>query len=129
MTDYPCIKDFLNEGPKNECYNFFDWFCKDSSLKSKCDKLTGYVRSIQNSKKIDVEKMYVFYKNNCPMNGSLYDDFRICDMVTGDVIYTVTPKCGHKSSNGQGSVWGRDNGFADPIMEGSWSDIKKWFND
>ena len=50
------------------------------------------------------------------MSGPLYDDFRICDVETGDVIWTVTPKCGH---SGKAEVWGRQNDFKGPIAVGT----------
>jgi hypothetical protein len=79
------------------------------------------------SKKIDIEKQYVWFKNNCPMYGTLYDDFRIADLETGDVIYTIVPKSGHTSEKGKGCVYGRENNFKGPLFEGSWKEIKQWF--
>jgi len=79
------------------CYNFYDWFCKDYALKAKADKLFKQVKRWVKFRNTDTEKVYVFFKNNCPMSGPLYDDFRICDIETGDVIWTVTPK--HRYDN------------------------------
>lgn len=106
---------------------WWDWFCKDNSLAGKTKKLAPKVKQIAKSPKINKEKMYVFFKNNCPMVGSLYDDFRICDMETGKVIYTITPKSGHKVLNGQSEVWGRENGFEKPLVVGTWEDVKQFF--
>ena len=60
------------------------------------------------------------FKNNCPCNGSLYDDFRICDVKTGEVIYTIVPSDGFKKTKGKAIVWGRENDFEEPchILEG-----------
>ena len=44
---------------------------------------------------VDQEKTYVFFKNDCPMVGPLYDAFSICDIESGNVLYWVTPKSGH----------------------------------
>jgi hypothetical protein len=49
------------------------------------------------------------------MVGSLYDDFRICDIETGDVIWTVVPKCSH---SGLAEVWGKQNGFKGAVITG-----------
>lgn len=106
---------------------WYDWFCSDSSLQKKTVKLTKKLMTILKSDKIDQDKMYVFFKNNCPMNGSLYDDFRICDMETGEVVFTVIPASGHASEKGVASVWGRENGFDGPIVEGKWKDVKEYF--
>ena len=75
-------------------------------------------------KKFNPETTYVFFKNNCPCCGSLYDDFRICDIETGDVIWTVIPSSGF---DGKAKLWGRENDFEMPIIDGSWKDIVEYF--
>ena len=105
-----------SDGQPSECYNFYDWFCKDKSLKNKSEKLFKMVQRWVKNRNTDTDKVYVFFKNNCPINGPLYDDFRICDIETGDVLFTVTPKCGH---SGKAEVWGRQNGFEEPIATGN----------
>ena len=97
------------------CYNFYDWFCKDTALKAKADKLFKQVKRWVKFRNTDTEKVYVFFKNNCPAFGPLYDDFRICDIETSDVIWTITPKCGH---SGKAEVWGSQNDFNGPITVG-----------
>jgi hypothetical protein len=103
---------------------WYDWFCNDKYLASKTQKLGKMVVKICRSEKINVFKQYVFFKNNCPMSGPLYDDFRICDMKTGDVIWTVTPKSGH---TGKAELYGKENDFADPIVTGTMKDIYNYF--
>ena len=102
-----------SEGSENDCFNFYDWFCKDSSLERKANALFPKVKKfVAANPQIDILETYVFFKNNCPMNGPLYDDFRICDITTGNVLYTVTPKCSHSSL---AEIWGRENDFKQPI--------------
>ena len=113
-------KSFLNDG----FFYFFDWFCKETSLKSKATSLMPKVMKFVKFKRIDLDTHYVWFKNNCPMNGSLYDDFRICDLETGDVIYTVIPKCGHRSNHGKAELWGKENNFERPIRNAvNWNDL------
>jgi hypothetical protein len=104
-----------SKGSESWCYNFYDWFCKEKALKAKSEKLFKMVKRWVKKRNTDTDKVYVFFKNNCPMNGPLYDDFRICDLETGDVIWNVTPKSGH---SGLAEVWGRENDFKSPIVTG-----------
>jgi hypothetical protein len=96
-----------SQGQNDKCYNFYDWFCKDSSLCNKSWKLMKQVKTfLKHNQQIDLLEHYVFFKNNCPMNGPLYDDFRICNIETGNVVFTVIPKCGH---SGKAEIWGKND--------------------
>jgi hypothetical protein len=106
---------------------WYGWFCRDTSLVGKTRALGRKLKQLAGSAKINADTMYVFFKNNCPMNGNLYDEFRICDMETGNVIYTVTPSCGHTSNKGKAEVWGRENCFKEPLVSGTWKDVKTFF--
>jgi hypothetical protein len=101
-----------SDGSQSECFNFYDWFCKDSSLQRKAWTLMKQTKRFVKEYDINLLDHYVFFKNNCPMRGPLYDDFRICNRETGDVIFTVIPKCGH---SGLAEIWGRENDFKGPI--------------
>lgn len=72
---------------------WYDWFCKESSLRNKTYKMGNIIKDIKDGGKVDLENNYVFFKNNCPFTGPLYDDFRICDMKTGEVIFTIQIDC------------------------------------
>ena len=106
---------------------WYDWFCDDRSLKRRLDKLFPKVKQLARSSKINMDTMYVFFKNNCPGYGSLYDDFRLCDIKSDDVIFTVVPASGHKVNKGQAELWGRENSFNGALVEGTWNDIKSFF--
>jgi hypothetical protein len=102
-----------SDGKESWCYNFYDWFCKDKSLERKSVALFKKVKKfMSNYPELDQEKLYVFFKNNCPMVGSLYDDFRICDIETGNVVFTVVPKCSH---SGKAEIWGKANDWKGAI--------------
>jgi hypothetical protein len=100
---------------------WFDWFCKDTSLRNKTKSLGKKVKQIMKSPKVNCKTSYVFFKNNCPMCGPLYDSFSICDMESGDVLFWVTPRSGH---SGMAEVW---DGKADKEVKGTWKDIKEFF--
>jgi hypothetical protein len=104
-------------GTLHHCFYFYDWFCRDHSLERKAKALVPKVKKFIKAMNIDVDGTYVFFKNNCPFNGSLYDDFRICNVATGDVIYTVVPCSGHGAN--QAELWGASNNFQEPIATAS----------
>ncbi len=72
---------------------WYDWFCRDSSLVNKTKKMGQIIKGIKNGGKVDLEKNYIFFKNNCPLTGPLYDDFRICDLETSKLLFTIQIDC------------------------------------
>lgn len=137
MSDNMSISEFAREfnagafkdGAVNiQIYaGWYDWFCRDTSLAAKTQKLGKKVLQLMKSEKIDIQKNYVWFKNNCPCWGNLYDDLRIADMETGNVIYTIIPSNGHTANKGVAEVWGRENEFKEPLVSGSWKDVKAFF--
>lgn len=106
---------------------WFDWFCKDEYLRGKTQILGKKVGTIINSPKIKPDEQYIFFKNNCPVNGKLYDSFSICDMKTEEVIYWVCPSQGHKHIKGLAEVYGSENNFKEYLASGKWKDIRAFF--
>lgn len=72
---------------------WYDWFCKDSSLKNKTYKMGRIIEKVKAGGKVDMDNWYVWFKNNCPLNGPLYDDFRFADRKTGNVQFTIQINC------------------------------------
>jgi hypothetical protein len=105
-----------SDGTESTCFNFYDWFCKDSSLKAKSKRLYNATAKFVKNFEIDVNTHYVFFKNNCPMSGRLYDSFSICEVESGDVVYWVTPKSGHTD---MAEICGKANGFTEPLYSGN----------
>ena len=99
---------------------WYDWWCDTKWLQVKGEKLMNAVLDIVNSPKFDKRETYVFFKNNCPMVGKLYDDFRICDINTYKVLYTVSNR------NRKWQVYCEGH-WGEPIVEGSWKKVKEWF--
>jgi len=57
-----------SQGQNDAYYNFYDWFCRDSSLRNKSWKLMKQVKTfLKHNPQIDLLEHYVFFKNNCPM--------------------------------------------------------------
>lgn len=116
------IEHFKKEGvfPGSDgqtwCHGFFDWFCSDRALENKSKNLANQViKFLAANPQIDPKKHYVFFKNNCPMRGPLYDSFSICSMEDGEVQYWVTGKSGHTH---QAETFSRAGGFSTPIATG-----------
>jgi len=110
-------------GDYEHCSGFYDWFCSNQALADKAQKLMPKVIKFVKAKGVDLDRHYVWFKNNCPMNGPLYDDFRIASLETGDNVFTVIPKCGH---SGLAEVWGQENLWNGPISQASnWSELAK----
>ena len=120
MTTRQQLKLFP-KGKKFENHNFYDWFCRDSSLEKKSENLFKKLNSISKSSKFDLDKTYSYFKNNCPIKGTTYDDFRICDLESGNTIYTVSYR------KGIYEVFGKENNFNCSLVEGKWIDIKNFF--
>lgn len=72
---------------------WYDWFCKDSSLANKTKRMGNIIKQINTGGKVNLQNWYVWFKNNCPLNGPLYDDFRFSDLDTGDVQMTIQINC------------------------------------
>jgi hypothetical protein len=68
---------------------WYDWFCKGTSLYNRLKKMVPTVKVVATSFKVDAEKVYVFFKNNSPMNAPTYDSFSVCDINTGKVLFWV----------------------------------------
>lgn len=106
---------------------WYDWFCRNTSLANKTQVLGAKVKRLAKSSKIDTKRMYVWFKNNCPLYGKLYDDFRFSDIETGDVVYTIVPEYQSRNNEKVAEVWGRENDFDEPLYSGDWKGVLAFF--
>lgn len=133
ITVHSSIQEVVNsELTDKEILNlWYDYFCKSSSLVNKGRVLIRKLKKIyklnelSGRKYFDPNKTYVFFKNNCPFYGSLYDDFRICDLETREVIFTI--QVNRYDQKHSAELWGQPNNFEGAILEGSIKDVYNYF--
>ena len=125
-------KDSFSEDIKTQIQaGWYDWFCKDSSLANKTKKMGNIVRQVKRGGKVNLDDWYVWFKNNCPLNGPLYDDFRFAKLDTGDVQMTIQINCCWNKH--RYAVYGRtpdgEGHWDEPLFESdSLKDLVKWLN-
>lgn len=75
---------------------WYDWFCKDHSLLPRLKRMVSMVRAVAESKLLGPQPQYVFFKNNCPVEGTTYDSFSVCNVSDGEVQWWITAKMGYR---------------------------------
>ena len=123
--------DFNYSSRRIQCEaGWYDWFCNDSALANKTKKLGAKVCKIANSKRFNKETSYVFFKNNCPCVGALYDQFSICDIESCDVLFCAQhlEKGSHGCDKAHWELYDADISFEKPIVSGTWREVEKYFN-
>ena len=94
---------------------WYDLFCKNTSLANKTKKMGNIIKQIKPGGKVDLETSYVWFKNNCPLNGPLYDDFRIADIETNNTLIVVQIDCVWNDT--KYNVYERLDGFDKPVLK------------
>lgn len=106
---------------------WYDWFCHNYALRNKTYKMGKIIAKVKPGGKIDLENWYVWFKNNCPCVGPLYDDFRFAIKDSGEVQFTIC--IDDKRAGSKYEVWGRRNDFSGPLAGFQKSrDLVKWLN-
>lgn len=120
--------EFENSSKETQIYaGWYDWFCKDSSLKNKTKKMGQIIKQIKDNGLINLDETYVWFKNNCPLKGSLFDDFRITDLKDNSVIYTVSIDSPWEET--KFTVYSRKNFFITPIFKtNKQKELVRWLN-
>ena len=107
---------------------WYDWFCKDGSLANKTKRMGNIVKQFKDAGKLNLDKMYVWFKNNCPLVGPLYDDFRITDIESGDTLFNIQINCFREEK--RYTVYGKKNDFDTSLFDtDSSKELMSWFNE
>lgn len=85
------------------CYMFYDWFCKDSSLKKRALSFVPKIKFLLKQNIIKPETK-IWFKNNAPVYGVLYDfvGFKTTD---GNAIGGICPQLGYNTDK-KCEIWG-----------------------
>ena len=128
MSNSPTFTNFIDQktaylerdawldsgGRIDKFFLFYDWFCPNDELLSRANALFPQAMKAMFMLGVDASKTYVFFKNNCRgMADGTYDDLRICDGITGDVVWTIVPQ----NDSGQCEIWGRLNNWDGALVE------------
>ena len=106
---------------------WYDWFCRDTSLKNKTKRMGQIIKQFKETSKVDLDNTYVWFKNHCPLNGPLFDDFRIADIKDNSVIYTVLIDSPWEDA--RFVVYGKEDFFDKPLFKtNKQRELVKWFN-
>lgn len=107
---------------------WYDWFCSQKALANKTKRMGTIIKHIKEGGKVDLDKTYVFFNNNCPAVGNLYDVFKICDLESGEVVYVV--ECDCKRDGGRYVVFDMRVSYEKPVFTTESSrDLERWFNE
>lgn len=119
--------DFMAEDRATQISaGWYDWFCEDDTLERRLRAMAPLVLAIKSSPRFNQNKVFVFFKNCCPaIKHPLYDQFKICDMKTGDVMFCVSFNA---FGSGNTAVDGPANKFKEPLFAGSNAQVEEWFN-
>ncbi len=106
-----------------------DWFCKDGVLTNRGETLKNFLIQVAEANKgrFDPAETFVVFKDNYPLWGSRYDDIRICDVKTEDVLFIIIWSSGFDANKGSSLLFSRKNGFDGPLVEGTFDDVLGYF--
>jgi len=98
------MADFENQ--RGKYFGFYDWFCKETSLRKRAMAFLPKLRFLLDMKILNGDTTYVWFKNNCPMDGELYDDMRFSLLDEEDTyLGGIAPSLGYSISKGKCNAW------------------------
>lgn len=91
---------------------WYDWFCSDTALAGRLQRIGRVVMGITEPAILD--NYYVWFKNNCPLDGPLYDDVRF-EPLEGDRrgrYFVVSQDCPYEKQ--KWTLYTERGGFQEP---------------
>ena len=110
-----------------DSYFFYDWFCQEKALKIKSKLLMTKAEKVMSKLGLDSETHRVFLKNNCPVDGKLYDSFTVMSIETDQPVAWVAPSLGYTKQAGKAQLVDfrekDEEGKPKEILANSWKEL------
>lgn len=117
------INEILENPDKlGQYFGFYDWFCYEGTLAARATKLLVKLEFLVKEGMVNGDSNYVWFKNNCPVDGSLYDDIRISNIKTDAFLGGLCPS----DEDGKAMLWlldAKNDGITE-FKEEKWNILK-----
>ena len=119
-TEGECFEQMVRAG-------WYDWFCYTRELPERLEKFATILSKIDNDFLLD--HFYIWFKNNCPAYGPLYDDMRFepLDECRRDQLYFVV-SAGDERENDNWCVYTARERYQKEVSFDQEDQLIRWLN-